>query len=968
MSGVIRLRGARTHNLKNIDLDIVRDRFVVITGPSGSGKSSLAFDTLYAEGQRRYVESLSAYARQFLSMMEKPDVDLIEGLSPTIAIEQKSASHNPRSTVGTVTEVYDYLRLLFARVGTPRCPQHGHSLTAQAVSQMVDSAMALPDDQRWALLAPLVRARKGEHLPVFEKLRSEGYARARVDGAIVEIDEAPKLHKNKIHTIEAVVDRFRVREDLAPRLAESFETALALGDGFAIVCSLDGDASHVFSSKYCCPECGYSMDRMEPKLFSFNNPTGACPDCDGLGMRQSFDWDRLIVPELSVAGGAIRGWDQRNKHYFNQLAATAEHYDIDLQQPFGELSDAHKKLLLYGSGDEKMRMRFGKRRYRMRFEGVIPNLERRYRHSESEAVREELAKFLSASTCPTCSGTRLNESARSVFLEGRTLPSLTEPPVAELLTYLEAFQQRHAPDSVAGRIVREVHARVRFLVDVGLDYLSLSRSAETLSGGEAQRIRLARQIGSGLVGVMYILDEPTIGLHQRDNRRLLDSLLRLRDLGNCVLVVEHDEEAIRMADCIIDVGPGAGGRGGEIVACGTPEEVAANPQSLTGRYLAGSERIETPTRRRPVDPQAELRLLGASGNNLRDVDLILPLGLFTCVTGVSGSGKSTLINGTLHPLLATKLNRSINARPLPFRAVEGAEQLEKCIDISQRPIGRTPRSNPATYTGLFTPIRELFAATHESRARGYRPGRFSFNVRGGRCENCGGGGLVKVEMHFLPDIYVSCETCAGKRYNRETLEVTYKGKNISEVLDMTVEEAQAFYAAVPSIARKLDTLIAVGLSYISLGQAATTLSGGEAQRIKLSRELSRQNAGPTLYLLDEPTTGLHFHDIKQLLAVLHQLCDQGHTVVVIEHNPDVIKTADWIVDLGPEGGGGGGEIVACGTPEQVATVASSHTGQFLRRMLPGAGDKPAAKTARAGKGKGKARSPRAARAARATVR
>ena len=942
MSDFIRLRGARTHNLQNIDLDIARNRFVVVTGPSGSGKSSLAFDTLYAEGQRRYVESLSAYARQFLSMMEKPDVDLIEGLSPAIAIEQKSASHNPRSTVGTITEIYDYLRLLFARVGTPRCPQHHHSLEAQAVSQMVDSVMTLSTDKPWALLAPLVRARKGEHVQTLKQLRDNGYARARIDGEIVDLDEAPALHKHKIHTIEAVVDRFRIREGLQSRLAESFETALALGQGFASACTLDGPEERLFSSKYCCPECGYSLDEMEPKLFSFNNPAGACSACDGLGMRQGFDVERLVSPELSLSGGAIRGWDRRNKHYFNQIVALAEHYDIDLSQPFGRLSAQHQALVLHGNGGEKIRMRWGRRRINVRFEGVLPNLERRYHHSESDMVREELSKLLSARPCDECGGTRLNEGARSVFLDDRTLPSLTETSVAELLRYLDGFRERHAPDSVAGRIVREVHARVRFLVDVGLDYLSLNRSAETLSGGEAQRIRLARQIGSGLVGVMYILDEPTIGLHQRDNLRLLQSLIRLRDLGNCVLVVEHDEEAIRMADCVIDIGPGAGARGGQIVACGTPEEVAANERSLTGRYLSGKERIETPVQRRPVDPDSEVRLLGASGNNLRDIDISLPLGLFICVTGVSGSGKSTLINGTLYPLLATKLNRATSLRPLPFRAVEGLEQLEKCIEISQSPIGRTPRSNPATYTGLFTPIRELFANTQEARARGYRPGRFSFNVRGGRCEACGGGGLVKVEMYFLPDIYVACETCQSQRYNRETLEITYKGKNISEVLNMTVEEAQAFYDAVPSIAKKLDTLVAVGLSYISLGQAATTLSGGEAQRVKLSRELSRQSAGHTLYILDEPTTGLHFHDIKQLLAVLHQLCDQGNTVVVIEHNPDVIKTADWVIDLGPEGGGGGGELVACGPPEHVATVDASHTGRFLRRMLPQAKQRKAA--------------------------
>ena len=953
MSDVIRLRGARTHNLKNIDLDIARNRFVVVTGPSGSGKSSLAFDTLYAEGQRRYVESLSAYARQFLSMMEKPDVDLIEGLSPAIAIEQKSASHNPRSTVGTVTEIYDYLRLLFARAGTPKCPRHRYSLAAQAVSQMVDAAMALPDSRPWALLAPLVRARKGEHAQVLAQLRGDGYARARVDGEIVDLDDCPALRKNKVHTIEAVVDRFRVRAGMESRLAESFETALALGGGFAIICPLDGGEERVFSSKYSCPECGYSLDEMEPKLFSFNNPAGACPACDGLGMRQSFDVDRLVVPELSLSSGAVRGWDRRNKHYFNQIVSAAEHYGIDLGAPFGQLSDAHRRIVLYGSGEERVRMRWGRRRIAMRFEGVIPNLERRRRHSESDAVREELSKLLSARPCDECGGARLNESARSVFLDERSLPSLTEVSVVELLDYLDAYRRRQPPESVAGRIVREAHARVRFLVDVGLDYLSLDRSAETLSGGEAQRIRLARQIGSGLVGVMYILDEPTIGLHQRDNRRLLESLTRLRDLGNCVLVVEHDEGAIRMADCVIDIGPGAGVRGGQVVACGAPDEVAANDRSLTGRYLSGKERIETPARRRTPDADAELRLFGAAGNNLRNIDVALPLGLFVCVTGVSGSGKSTLVNGTLYPLLAAKLNRASAVRPLAFRAVEGLESLEKCIEISQSPIGRTPRSNPATYTGLFTPIRELFSNTPEARARGYRPGRFSFNVRGGRCEACGGGGLVKVEMYFLPDIYVSCDTCQGLRYNRETLEIAYKGKNISEVLGMTVEETREFYDAVPSIARKLDTLIAVGLSYISLGQAATTLSGGEAQRVKLSRELSRQSAGHTLYILDEPTTGLHFHDIKQLLAVLHRLCDQGNTVVVIEHNPDVIKTADWIIDLGPEGGGGGGRVVACGPPERIAAVDASHTGRFLRGMLAKPGRRAAKRPSGASAGAGR---------------
>ncbi|WP_444895276.1 excinuclease ABC subunit UvrA [Microbulbifer sp. SSSA005] len=937
----IYVRGARTHNLKNIDLDIPRDKLIVITGLSGSGKSSLAFDTLYAEGQRRYVESLSTYARQFLSMMEKPDVDTVEGLSPAISIEQKSTSHNPRSTVGTITEIYDYLRLLFARVGEPRCPEHDEPLQAQTISQMVDQVLALPEGSKIMLLAPVVRDRKGEHQHVFEQLRRDGFVRARIDGVICDLDDTPKLDKRRKHTIEVVVDRFKVREDLQLRLAESFETALNLTDGIASISFMDGDQEdRLFSARHACPVCDYSLDELEPRLFSFNNPAGACPSCDGLGVKQFFDEDKVIIDsESSISEGAIRGWDRRNIYYYHMLDSLAEHYGFDLDKPWKKLRKAHRKVILQGSGDEEIDFSYVNDRgdvtvRQHTFEGIIPNFQRRYRDTESQSVREELAKYLSTQKCPECHGTRLRREARHVFVDNRTLAQITELPVGDAFEYFDhelAF--KGAQKEIADKILKELRDRFRFLVDVGLNYLTLNRSAETLSGGEAQRIRLASQIGAGLVGVMYILDEPSIGLHQRDNERLLNTLTHLRDIGNTVIVVEHDEDAIRSADFIVDIGPGAGVHGGEVVAAGTADKITKCKKSLTGQYLSGKKKIAVPEERYVPDPDYLLRLEGASGNNLQDVDLEIPVGLFTCVTGVSGSGKSTLINTTLYPLAATALNKATTLKASPYKEAHGLEHFDKCVDIDQSPIGRTPRSNPATYTGIFTPIRDLFAGTQEARSRGYKPGRFSFNVKGGRCEACQGDGVIKVEMHFLPDVYVPCDTCHGKRYNRETLEVHYKGKNIHEVLEMTVEDAREFFDPVPAIAKKLQTLMDVGLSYIKLGQAATTLSGGEAQRVKLSRELSKRDTGQTLYILDEPTTGLHFADIQLLLDVLHRLRDHGNTIVVIEHNLDVIKTADWIVDLGPEGGSGGGQIIATGTPEDVAEMDISHTGRFLKTML-----------------------------------
>ena len=936
----IRIRGARTHNLKNIDLELPRNSLIVITGLSGSGKSSLAFDTIYAEGQRRYVESLSAYARQFLSVMEKPDVDHIEGLSPAISIEQKSTSHNPRSTVGTITEVYDYLRLLFARVGTPRCPDHSTPLEAQTVSQMVDATLALNPEHRYMLLAPVIRERKGEHLQVFEQLRAQGFVRARVDGVLHDLDAVPALGLRQKHTIEAVIDRFRPAADIKQRLAESFETALRLGDGIVIVADLDseGTAPILFSSRFSCPICDYSLPELEPRLFSFNSPVGACGTCDGLGVTQVFDPTRVVVhPNLSLAAGAVRGWDRRNMYYFQLILSLARHYKFDIDTPWEQLPEGIRHAVLFGSGDEQVSFRYlteagGSVSRKHRFEGIVPNLERRYRETESPAVREELSKFISERPCPDCHGERLNRSARNVFVGERNLPGLTALPIDQSLDFFHKLTLAGWRGEIAAKIVKEIRERLRFLVDVGLDYLTLDRQADSLSGGEAQRIRLASQIGAGLVGVMYVLDEPSIGLHQRDNERLLGTLTRLRDLGNTVIVVEHDEDAIRAADHIVDIGPGAGVHGGEIVAQGQLKDVLSAKRSLTGEYLSGKRRIEVPTERHAPDPQLMLRLLGASGNNLKDVDLEIPAGLFVCVTGVSGSGKSTLINDTLFRHTAAELNGA-NEKPAPFRKIEGLELFDKVVDIDQSPIGRTPRSNPATYTGLFTPLRELFAQVPESRARGYQPGRFSFNVKGGRCEACEGDGLIKVEMHFLPDVYVACDVCHGKRYNRETLEITYKGHTISDVLQMTVEDALKLFEKIPALARKLETLMHVGLSYIKLGQSATTLSGGEAQRVKLSRELSKRDTGRTLYILDEPTTGLHFYDIEQLLKVLHRLRDDGNTVVVIEHNLDVIKTADWVVDLGPEGGDRGGEIIAIGTPEQIAADKRSHTGRFLARVL-----------------------------------
>ena len=939
----IQIRGARTHNLQGVDLDLPRDRLIVFTGLSGSGKSSLAFDTLYAEGQRRYVESLSAYARQFLSMMDKPDVDHIEGLSPAISIEQKSTSHNPRSTVGTVTEIYDYLRLLYARAGIPRCPDHGTTLQAQSISQMVDLVLALPEDTRVMLLAPIIKSRKGEHLEAIADLRSRGYVRARIDGKIYELDDTPKLNPKQKHDIEAVIDRLKVRSDIGLRLAESFETALELGDGVAQVVYMDAPkrAPIVFSNKFACPECGYSIAELEPRLFSFNNPIGACPDCDGLGARRFFDPERIVRhPQLSLAGGAIRGWDRRNPYYFQLIQSLADHYSFDIETPYDELPKKIRTILLQGSGGEKIEFRYVNARgsqnvWRHRFEGIIPNMERRYQETESSAVREELGKYQSVQPCRTCGGTRLNVAARSVFVENRALPEVSSLSVDDALDFLVNLKLEGWRGEIADKIVKEIRNRLRFLADVGLGYLTLDRSAETLSGGEAQRIRLASQIGSGLVGVMYILDEPSIGLHQRDHKRLLDTLINLRDLGNTVLVVEHDRESILAADYVVDLGPGAGVHGGKVVAQGTPEEISANPASLTGQYLTGRRKIPLPKTRRELDPQMTLKVTGARGNNLKSIDVEIPVGLMTCVTGVSGSGKSTLINDTVYRLAAQKINGS-GEDPAPYDEVEGLNHFDRIIEISQSPIGRTPRSNPATYTGLFTPIRELFAATQEARSRGYAPGRFSFNVKGGRCEACQGDGVIKVEMHFLPDIYVSCDVCHGKRYNRETLDVRYKGKNISEVLNMTVEDGLEFFRNVPQIAKKLETLVAVGLSYIQLGQNATTLSGGEAQRVKLAKELSKRSTGSTLYILDEPTTGLHFHDIAQLLEVLYQLRDQGNTIVIIEHNLEVIKTADWIIDLGPEGGSGGGEIIAVGPPETITGNPKSHTGQSLLDVLPGA--------------------------------
>ena len=937
----IQVRGARTHNLKNIDLDIPRDKLVVITGLSGSGKSSLAFDTLYAEGQRRYVESLSTYARQFLSMMEKPDIDHVEGLSPAISIEQKSTSHNPRSTVGTITEIYDYLRLLFARVGDPRCPDHGITLKAQTVSQMVDAVLAQPEGSKLMLLAPVIRDRKGEHLHIFEQMRAAGFIRVRVDGILVDLDDVPALDKKRKHSIDVVIDRFKVREDLGLRLAESFETALELTDGLASVAPMEGETGEtlLFSARYACPECGHAIDELEPRLFSFNNPAGACDGCDGLGVMQYFDESRVVAhPEASLAGGAIRGWDRRNVYYFHILTSLADHYGFDIDTPFEALPKKQRDLILFGNDGEEIEFAYindrgtvFKRRHA--FEGILPNFERRYRDTESQGVREELSKYVSTAPCQQCQGTRLCRDARNVFVDEQTLPEITNLPVGEAFSYFEQLALPGRSGEIADKILKELRARYRFLVDVGLNYLTLNRSAETLSGGEAQRIRLASQIGAGLVGVMYILDEPSIGLHQRDNERLLATLTHLRDLGNTVLVVEHDEDAIRTADHIIDIGPGAGVHGGHIVAQGTIDDVMQVEDSLTGAYMSGKREIAIPATRRPIDSDRMLVIEGARGNNLQAVTLELPVGLLTGITGVSGSGKSTLINGTLYPLAATELNGATTLKAAPHDAVKGLQHFDKCIDIDQSPIGRTPRSNPATYTGIFTPIRELFAGTQESRSRGYKPGRFSFNVRGGRCEACQGDGVTKVEMHFLPDIFVPCDVCKGKRYNRETLEVRYKGKSISEVLEMTVEDAVVFFEAVPAIYRKLQTLMDVGLSYVGLGQAATTLSGGEAQRVKLAKELSKRDTGNTLYILDEPTTGLHFEDIRQLLEVLHRLRDGGNTVAIIEHNLDVIKTADWVIDLGPEGGSGGGQIIATGRPETVATTPGSHTGEFLKPLL-----------------------------------
>lgn len=937
----IDIRGARTHNLKNINLTIPRDKLIVITGLSGSGKSSLAFDTLYAEGQRRYVESLSAYARQFLSLMEKPDVDSIEGLSPAISIEQKSTSHNPRSTVGTITEIYDYLRLLFARVGEPRCPDHDVPLTAQTISQMVDKVLSLPKESKMMLLAPVVKNRKGEHVKLLDSLAAQGYIRARIDGEICDLSDPPELALQKKHTIEVVVDRFKVRSDLATRLAESFETALELSGGTAVVADMDNPKAEelVFSANFACPHCGYSVPELEPRLFSFNNPAGACPTCDGLGVQQFFDESRVVQNEsISLAGGAVKGWDRRNFYYYQMLTSLAKHYKFDIETPYEDLPQKIKDIVMHGSGKEEIEFQYMNDRgdvviRKHPFEGILNNMARRYKETESMSVREELAKNISNRPCADCGGSRLRPEARNVYIGNINLPQISEKSIGESLEFFQGLTLTGQKAQIAEKILKEIRERLEFLVNVGLNYLSLSRSAETLSGGEAQRIRLASQIGAGLVGVMYVLDEPSIGLHQRDNERLLNTLIHLRNLGNTVIVVEHDEDAIREADHIIDIGPGAGVHGGQVIAQGTAKEIMANPNSITGKFLSGEEKIEIPKKRTALDKSKLLKLKGATGNNLKGVNLEIPVGLFTCITGVSGSGKSTLINDTLFPLAQNALNRAEKTDFAPYKSIEGLEYFDKVIDINQSPIGRTPRSNPATYTGLFTPIRELFAGVPEARARGYNPGRFSFNVRGGRCEACQGDGVLKVEMHFLPDVYVPCDQCKGKRYNRETLEIRYKGKTIHQVLDMTVEEAREFFDAIPMIARKLQTLMDVGLSYIRLGQSSTTLSGGEAQRVKLATELSKRDTGKTLYILDEPTTGLHFADIKQLLEVLHRLRDQGNTIVVIEHNLDVIKTADWIVDLGPEGGSGGGQIIATGTPEDVAKVKGSHTARFLKDIL-----------------------------------
>ncbi|MDH5925604.1 excinuclease ABC subunit UvrA [Vibrio lentus] len=937
----IEIRGARTHNLKDINLTIPRDKLTVITGLSGSGKSSLAFDTLYAEGQRRYVESLSAYARQFLSLMEKPDVDHIEGLSPAISIEQKSTSHNPRSTVGTITEVYDYLRLLYARVGEPRCPDHNTPLAAQTISQMVDKVLELPAGSKMMLLAPIVKERKGEHVKTLENLAAQGFIRARIDGETCDLSDPPTLELHKKHTIEVVVDRFKVRPDLQQRLAESFETTLELSGGIAVVGWMDDKEQEeiVFSANFACPKCGYSMQELEPRLFSFNNPAGACGTCDGLGVQQYFDPSRVILDEnLSIAEGAIKGWDQKNYYYFQMLTSLSDHYGFDLYAPFNSLPKKTQEIILKGSGRTEVEFKYINDRGDIRvkrhpFEGILNTLERRYRDTESSAVREDLAKYISTKSCSSCDGTRLRLEARNVFIGDTTLPEIVQLSIADALEFFQNLSLSGQRGQIADKVMKEINDRLHFLVNVGLNYLNLSRSAETLSGGEAQRIRLASQIGAGLVGVMYVLDEPSIGLHQRDNERLLQTLVHLRDLGNTVLVVEHDEDAIRCADHVIDIGPGAGVHGGHVVAEGTMQDIIENPNSLTGQYLSGAKEIAIPTQRTPIDKKKVVEIVGATGNNLKNVTATIPVGLFSCITGVSGSGKSTLINDTFFKVAHTQLNGATTAVPAQHKKIKGLEHFDKVIDIDQSPIGRTPRSNPATYTGIFTPIRELFAGTQESRSRGYKPGRFSFNVRGGRCEACQGDGVIKVEMHFLPDVYVPCDVCKGKRYNRETLEVRYKGKTIDEVLEMTVEDAREYFNPVPVIARKLQTLMDVGLSYIRLGQAATTLSGGEAQRVKLARELSKRDTGKTLYILDEPTTGLHFHDIQQLLTVLHRLRDHGNTVVVIEHNLDVVKTADWILDLGPEGGQGGGEIVAEGTPEDVALVEGSHTARFLKPML-----------------------------------
>ncbi|ERM59674.1 excinuclease ABC subunit UvrA [Vibrio cyclitrophicus] len=937
----IEIRGARTHNLKDVNLTIPRDKLIVITGLSGSGKSSLAFDTLYAEGQRRYVESLSAYARQFLSLMEKPDVDHIEGLSPAISIEQKSTSHNPRSTVGTITEVYDYLRLLYARVGEPRCPDHNTPLAAQTISQMVDKVLELPEGSKMMLMAPIVKERKGEHVKTLENLAAQGFIRARIDGETCDLSDPPTLELHKKHTIEVVVDRFKVRPDLQQRLAESFETTLELSGGIAVVGWMDETEQEeiVFSANFACPKCGYSMQELEPRLFSFNNPAGACGTCDGLGVQQYFDPSRVILDDnLSIAEGAIKGWDQKNYYYFQMLTSLSEHYGFDLYSPFNSLPKKTQEIILKGSGRTEVEFKYINDRGDIRvkrhpFEGILNTLERRYHDTESSAVREDLAKYISTKSCSSCNGTRLRLEARNVFIGDTTLPEIVELSIADALQFFQELKLDGQRGQIADKVMKEINDRLHFLVNVGLNYLNLSRSAETLSGGEAQRIRLASQIGAGLVGVMYVLDEPSIGLHQRDNERLLQTLVHLRDLGNTVLVVEHDEDAIRCADHVIDIGPGAGVHGGHVVAEGTMQDILDNPESLTGQYLSGVKEIAIPTERTPIDRKKVVEIVGATGNNLKNITATIPVGLFSCITGVSGSGKSTLINDTFFKIAHTQLNGATTAVAAPHKKIKGLEHFDKVIDIDQSPIGRTPRSNPATYTGIFTPIRELFAGTQESRSRGYKPGRFSFNVRGGRCEACQGDGVIKVEMHFLPDVYVPCDVCKGKRYNRETLEVRYKGKTIDEVLEMTVEDAREYFNPVPVIARKLQTLMDVGLSYIRLGQAATTLSGGEAQRIKLARELSKRDTGKTLYILDEPTTGLHFHDIQQLLTVLHRLRDHGNTVVVIEHNLDVVKTADWILDLGPEGGQGGGEIVAEGTPEDVALVEGSHTARFLKPML-----------------------------------